>query len=111
MKKIVKNFLITKMEHHFSPFISAYHKSFSTEHVLIRLIEDRRNELGNNVAVAVLTDLPKAFDYIPHDLLVAKHDATEILSYLKAVEAVCWNKWYSKLFCRYHVRCPRPYFI
>ena len=39
-EKIVKDFLISKMEHHFSLFISGYCKSFSTEHVLIRLLED-----------------------------------------------------------------------
>ena len=58
MKKLQKAFLISKMEHHFSPFISAYRKSFSTERVLIRLLEDRRNKLdNNNVVGAVLTDL------------------------------------------------------
>ena len=64
------------MEHHFSPFVSAYRRSFSTEHVLIRLLEDWKNKLdNNNAAAAILTDLSKAFDCIPHDLLVAKLDA------------------------------------
>ena len=59
----------------FSSFISAYWKSFSTEHVLLRLIDDWRNKLDyNNVVGIVLTD----FDCIPHDLLVAK---LEILRY------------------------------
>ena len=39
-EKIVKDFLISEMERHFSPFISAHRKSFSTEYVLIRLLED-----------------------------------------------------------------------
>ena len=38
-EKIVKDFLISKMEHHFSSFISVYRKSFSTEHVLLRFLE------------------------------------------------------------------------
>ena len=80
------------MKQNFSPFLSAYRKSFSTEHVLIRLLEDWRNKLdNNNVVGAVLTALSKAFDCIHHDLLVAKLDAYSfnrdtvayIYSYLK----------------------------
>ena len=91
-EKIVKDSLISKMERHFSPFISAYRKSFSTEHVLNTLLEDWRNKLdNNNAAGAFSTDLSKAFDCIPHDLLVTKLDAygfnrdtvAYIYSYLK----------------------------
>ena len=43
---------------------------------LVRLLEDWRNKLdNNNVVGAVVTDLSKDFDFIPHDLLVAKLDA------------------------------------
>ena len=63
------------MEQNFSPFLSANRKSFSTDHVLNRLLEDWSNKLDNkNVVGAVLTDLSKTFDCIPHDLLVAKLD-------------------------------------
>ena len=70
-EKIVKNFLISKMKQNFSPFLSAYRKSFSTEHVLIRLLEDWRNKLdNNNVVGANSTDLSKAFDCILKPLIV-----------------------------------------
>ena len=52
-----------------SPFISAYREGYSTEHVLVRLIEEWRKKLDDDYIVSgVLMDLSKAFDCIPHDL-------------------------------------------
>ena len=76
-------------------FIGAYRKAYGTQHVLIRLLEDWRTKLDNNYIVgAVLMDLSKAFDCIPHDLLIAKLSANGtdenafvlIYSYLKRRE-------------------------
>ena len=54
-----------------SDFISAYRKGYSTNHVLIRLIENWKTMLDKNLFTgAVLMDLSKAFDCIPHDLLI-----------------------------------------
>ena len=60
------------MNNLFSPFISAYRESYNTQHVVIRLIDEWSTNVDNNYFIgAVLVDLSKAFDCIPHDLVTA----------------------------------------
>ena len=55
------------------PFISAYRESYNTQHVLLRLTEEWRKNLDNNYFIgAVLMDPSKAFDCIPHNLVIVK---------------------------------------
>ena len=54
----------------------AYRSGYNANHVLIRLIENWRHALDNNLfTCAVLMELSKAFDCILHDLLIAKLNA------------------------------------
>ena len=56
-----------------SELISAYRSGYNTNHVLICLIENWGHALDKNLFTsAILMDLSKAFDFIPHDLLTAK---------------------------------------
>ena len=59
-----------------SNFVSANRKHYNAKNVLISLIENWKRNLDNNkIAGAVFMDLSKAFDWIAHDLLIAKMEA------------------------------------
>ena len=80
------------METFFSGFVAAYTVRYSFNNVLMRLIGNWRKARDENLQIGtLLMDLSKAFDCIPHDLLIAKlyaHDLSEetttfFYSYLK----------------------------
>ena len=67
-ERVIKEQIVCGMEKCFSPFLSAYRKNYSSQNILISLTEEWRKNLDNNFVVgAVLTDISKAFDCIPHD--------------------------------------------
>ena len=73
---VTKNQVISVLNNIFSPFLAVYQESYNTQHLLIRLLEEWRENLDNNYTVSVvLMDLSKAFNCIPHDLLIAKLSA------------------------------------
>ena len=56
-----------------SSLLSGFRDGYSTQHALFRLIEACRSTLDKKGYVGMaLMDLSKAYDCLPHDLLIAK---------------------------------------
>ena len=73
---MLKNELVSALSDHMPHCTSAYIEGYSTQHVLVRLIEEWRKNLNDDCIVGgVLMDLCKAFDCIPHDHLIARLDS------------------------------------
>ena len=71
-EKFLNEQLLLFVNHSLSELMSVY-SGYGTNHVLIRLIENWRHALDNNLFTGtVLMDLSKAFNCIPHGLLIAK---------------------------------------
>ena len=58
-------------ESHFNSYLSAFRPGYCTQSTLLKIIEDSKKALDENKFVcAILMDLSKAFDCLPHDLLL-----------------------------------------
>ena len=64
-------------------------KGYSTQHCLLAITERQKTAVDNwvnnwGVLGALLTDLSKAFDCIPHDLIIAK-----LAAYQRQIQGCC----------------------
>ena len=80
LSKIYERRISDQLSEHFNKifhnFISAFRPAHGCQTVLLRIVEDRKEALDKDMYVgAVLMDLSKAFDCLPHDLLVEKLEA------------------------------------
>ena len=77
ISKIFERCIYKQLYSYFDNFLSKYQtgfrKGYSTQQCLLAMIEKLKESIDNKgVYAALLTDLSKAFDCLPHDLLIAK---------------------------------------
>ena len=65
--------LMEYFESKFNPLLSAFRPGYGCNTILLKIVEDWRQILDQNKHLAaILMDLSKAFDCLPHDLLILK---------------------------------------
>ena len=80
ISKIYERYIYDQIQLFFDSVLSKYQcgfrRGYNAQHCLVSLIEKWKKSVDNGGAFgALLTDLSKAFDCLPHELLIAKLDA------------------------------------
>ena len=80
-ERVLANQLSIFFQDKFSDFLSAYRKNYSCQSTLLRIVEDIKLALDNKESSAIISlDLSKAFDSLPHALLLDKLKAYKLSS-------------------------------
>ena len=92
-EKLLYNRLSDYVENIFNVILCGFRKAHSTQHALFKLLQSWQKELDEKgMVVTVLIDFSKAYDCIPHDILVAKLNAYGIDSVELLLISLAVNK-------------------
>ena len=80
LSKVFERLMYNRLSEYFEPILSkllcGFRSKYSTQHALLNLLHSGQNCLDKSGIVGtILMDLSKAFDSLPHDLIIAKLEA------------------------------------
>ena len=95
LSKVYERLMFKQLSNHTKYFLSqilcGFRKAHSTQHALFRLLQSWQRELDESGYVGtILMDLSKAYDCIPHQLLIAKLEAYERMVYIKSLNLLAY---------------------
>ena len=74
-QRVIYNQLGMYVDTFLNKLLCRFRKAHSTQHALFKLLQRWQNELDNSGLVGtILMDLSKAYDCLPHDLIIAKFE-------------------------------------
>ena len=74
-ERVIYNQLGKYMGTFLNKLLCGFRKAHSTQHVFFKLLQRWQKELDNSGLVgSILLDLSKAYDCLPHDLIIAKFE-------------------------------------
>ena len=83
VSKLIEKAMADQLEKYFEAIFSnllcGFRKRYSTQHALLQLLRSWQKSLDDgNIVGTILMDLSKAYDCLPHDLLIAKIAAYQV---------------------------------
>ena len=75
-ERLIYDQLNEYLEQDLNSLLCGFRKAHSAQHALFRLLQEWQSELDKSGFVGtILMDFSKAYDCLPHDLLIAKFEA------------------------------------